>query len=332
MKILIVANYNKNEGGISGVVLNHFKKLIDEGYIVNIFNTKRNPLIRLCLIFPLIHIVKKYDIIHIHGCSGLGFYPIIVGILSSKIFASKKTIVTYHGGGAEAFLNKRKRIIKWFLDKADHITVMSVYLKDVFNKYKINTIILKNLIDIEIDNEIRMDFPSPKILSIRSLSKMYNVQDIIVAFKIIKKNYKNASLKIAGAGEQLNSLMKLGSDCESIEFLGVLPNNKIPELIKSNNIFVSVPSFDNQPMSILEAFACGIIVISTNVGGVPYMIEDGRNGLLVDVNNPQQIAEKIDWIISHPELSIKIIEEGKKEVEKYLWKNIWPTLVGLYEN
>jgi len=332
MKILIVANYTPNEGGISGVVFNHYRKLSDEGNNMEIFNTKRNPLIRLYLIFKLINKVKKNDIIHIHGCSGLGFYPIFVGVLSSKIFTSKKTIVTYHGGGAEAFLNKRERLIKWFLNNADHVTVMSKYLHEVFRKYNIHTIILKNVIDIENENENRSDFSFPKIISVRSLSKIYNVNDIIEAFKKVKEKYKNASLKIAGSGEQLKSIKKLGTDCADIEFLGVLPNNKIPLLLKSNNIFVSVPSFDNQPMSILEAFSSGIIVISTSVGGVADMIEDGRTGLLVDVNNPQQIAEKIDWIISNPQLSKRIIVEAKREVEKYFWENIRPVLVELYEN
>jgi len=332
MKIIIIANYTEDKGGISGVVFNHFKKLTEEGHTVQIFSTYRSQLTRIFLFFLLMVKVRKYDVVHIHGCSGRGFLPVVIGILSAKVFNKRKTIVTYHGGGAEDFLKKRKKLIKWFLGKADYITVMSGFLQDVFKRFDIDTVILKNVIDIDIDTKISSGFSTPKLLSIRGLSKIYNINDIIEAFKIVKKKYPTASLKIAGTGEEQENLVKLVAGCEQIEFLGKLPSSKMSELMKENNIFISVPSFDNQPMSILEAFASGIIIIASNVGGVPYMIENGRNGLLVDVNSPEQIVEKIDWIIENPESAIQIVEEGKKEVEKYLWKNIRQTLIGFYLN
>ena len=139
-------------------------------------------------------------------------------------------------------------------------------------------------------------------------------------------------MSIYGTGSEHNSLTELVAKYGilDVEFLGVIPNEEIPNELSKYNIMVSVPSFDNQPMSILEAFACGLIVISTNVGGIPYMIEDGRNGLLVDVNNPNQIADNIKWIMMNPELALQIIEEGRIEVAKYLWECIRPILFDLY--
>ena len=332
MNILIVANYNPSKGGISGVVYNHFTKLIEEGFSARIFNTKRNAIARIFILIPLICNVRKYEVVHLHGCSWLGFFPIVIGIITSKIIFKKKTIVTYHGGGADVFLKKYSNIVRWFLRKADHTTVMSKFLQDVFSKYGIETLILRNVTNLKIDLKSNMDYSFPSIISIRSLEEIYNIQDIIEAYKITKLRYTNATLQIAGIGDMQKELMALSNGCEGITFLGTIPNKEIQNTLRNNNIFISVPSIDNQPMSIIEAFSCGIVVISSNVGGVPDMIDNGRNGILVDVHNPKQIAEKIDWIMQHQEDAIKISKEGKSVAEQYQWNAVWPVLVNLYEN
>ena len=330
MKILIVANYIKNFGGISIVVNNYANKLSKEGFNVEIFNTKRNAIIRLVLILSLLVKVRKFDVIHIHGCSGLGFYPIIIGIISSKLIYSKKTIITFHGGGIESFISKRKNFIVRFFKKADYITVMSSFLHQAFSKILINTVILRNIIDIEIIKESHNNYSQIKLLSIRNISTNYNIPDIIEAYKIIKDTYQNALLKIIGNGELCQTIKKRCIEFPNIEFIGALPNNMIPEMIRDSNIFITVPNQDNQPISILEAWANGTIVISTNVGGVPDMITHKKNGLLVDVNSPQQIANQIFWIVENPEFAKSIIEEGKLEVTKYLWEKTGPLLIDLY--
>jgi len=334
MKILIVANYRKGVGGISGVVFNHLKKIKEEGYIVSIFNTKRNPFIRIFLILSLLIKIRKFNIIHVHGCSGLGFFPIVLGIIASKFFYNKKTIVTYHGGGAENFLKKHSTFIRKILQKADHVTVMSGFLQNIFLKYGINTTILPNLLNIEICSNNISDFTIPKIISVRALEKMYNIDDIIKAFSLIKTKYPKAELKILGNGSEYTRLF---TSCKeqhitNVKFLGHLHNKLIPAELMKANIMISVPSFDNQPMSILEAFAIGIPVISSNVGGIPYLIKDNVTGFLVEKNHPEQIYEKVQLIINNPDKTKIIIENAKKEVLSFQWNNVKEILLGLYQS
>jgi len=331
MKILIVANYKKDEGGISGVVINHYNGLKNEGFPVRIFNTKKNSIIRIVLLLKLVFIVKKYDVIHIHCCSGLGFYPAVIGILGAKIFNSKKTVLTYHGGAAEQFLSQYPKFIKYFISKADEITVMSEFLHKTFFKFGINTVILKNVINKAIEYR-KVDFQSVKLVSIRSLSSNYNIHDICESFKLIKKEYPKATLQIVGGGELENRIRESYEEIAGISFIGRVSNNEIMKILKNNNIFISVPTFDNQPMSILEAFASGLIVISTNVGGIPFMIEKQINGLLVDVNKPEEIKNKVVWIMENKQKANIIIENGYNEVKKYNWSNIGPKLLKLYQN
>jgi glycosyltransferase involved in cell wall biosynthesis len=332
MKILIVANYNLGKGGISGVIRNHMSKLASEGFKVEIFNTKKNPFRRLFLVFPLIKKVRRFDVIHIHGCSGLGFYPIFIGIIVSKIILKKRTIITYHGGGAETFFNKHIIWARWMMKKADHVTVMSEFLQNIFYNYKIETVILKNLINIEIKKESKASFDTPRLLSIRSLTPVYNIQDIISAFQLIRKNYPEATLQIAGSGPQEVQLKELSKHTTGITFVGQIPNEEIPTLMNQNNILITVPSLDNQPMSILEAFSVSIPVISSHVGGVPDLIKDSFNGFLVDTHSPEQISEKVKWIFSHQNQVHDILENAKKSIRIYQWPEVKKTLLTLYQN
>lgn len=332
MKILIVANYNANKGGISGVVFNHYQKLSEEGYSVQIFSTKNNVLFRILIIFPLIAQVVRKDIVHIHGCSYFGFFPIVVGILAGKVICRKKSIVTYHGGDADRFLARRSRFVRWFLTKADCVTVMSDYLRAVYAKYNISTVVLPNILNINCLNNGRIDWDKsyPKLLSIRRLTETYNIPDIIEAYKIVKRRYPKATLQIAGTGSLSDQIVKSIEGVEGITYLGLIDNKDVPKLMQENNILISVPRIDNQPMTLLEAFACRIPVISSNVGGVPYMITDTVNGLLVEVNNPKQISEKIEWLMENPERTKKIVNEAAKEVQKYCWESVGKKLLSLY--
>ena len=332
MKILIVANYHLRKGGISAVIRNQLIKLTSEGFDVEIFNTKRNPLRRLFLVFPLINKASRFDIIHIHGCSGLGFYPIFIGIIAGKMLLKKKTIVTYHGGGAETFLHKHIKWVRRIMKKADHITVMSEFLQNIFHNYQIDTTILKNLINIEIKKESKTRFDTPRLLSTRSFTSVYNIQDIISAFQLIKKGYPKATLQIAGSGPLEEQLKEQSEHIPGIKFVGQVANDTIPGLMNQNNILITVPSHDNQPMSILEAFSAGIPVISSRVGGVPDMINDGDNGFLVDIHSPEQIADKVRWIFIHQNQMPEILEKAKKSVRAYQWPEVKMRLLPLYQN
>lgn len=334
MKVLIVANYKEGIGGISGVVYNHVCKLQEEGYQVNIFNTRVSIIKRLFLVFSLSKAVKQVDVVHAHGCSFWGFFPVFISVIACKLIQKKRLIVTYHGGGADDYLRRNTYWIVRFLKQVDTITVMSGFLESVFAKYNIKTIILPNLSNVIIQKEICADFAKPKLVSVRSHEEIYNVCDIIDAFAIIKKQYPNAELKILGKGSLTDELKKQVHTLalQHVEFFGAVTSEQVPDILRSSNIFISVSSFDNQPMSVLEAFASGIPVIASNVGGVPFMVRDHYSGLLVDVHAPDQIADKVIWIMNHREDTNTMIKNAQAELAMYQWSHIKQILEKLYNN
>lgn len=332
-RILIISNYKESAGGISGQVKLLYNNLLNEGVDAIIFSTKFNILKRFFIFFKLLVIGRKFDVFHIHACSYWGFLPAIYGITVGKIL-KKKIILTYHGGEAEFFLKNHKRFVRWWLLKTDTNIVLSGFLGKVFNDYNIPYTIIPNILEQDNIKPILNNSISPKFISVRTLQPLYNVMCIVKAFEIVQMIYKNASLTILADGPCREGLEKYVADhnLNNIIFTGFISNERVLHEMQKADILLSAPKIDNQPMSILEAFKNGLVVISSNVGGVPYMIKDGYNGLLFESDNYKELADKMIWILTNQKKAKELISNGILRLRYYSWDNIKEDLFKLYSS
>jgi glycosyltransferase involved in cell wall biosynthesis len=117
-----------------------------------------------------------------------------------------------------------------------------------------------------------------------------------------------------------------------VPFIGQVPNDTIYDYFANASIMLSAPKIDNMPVSILEAMNAGLLVISSRVGGVPYMIEDGKTGLLFESDDANDMAAKMLWALEHPQEVNTIIIAAQKEVQKYSWENVKEELFNVYKS
>jgi glycosyltransferase involved in cell wall biosynthesis len=332
-KILFVANYHLNGGGISGQIELLLKYLTKEGYCVDLFNTKQSLIRRLLLYRKLCKVGREYDLFHIHACSNFGFFPAIIGILAAKKL-KKRVVLTYHGGGADAFFQRHIHLVSKYLNMTDVNIVLSGYLASIFDKYNIPYTIIPNIIELDGTLFKRRNSLHPHYISVRTLSSDYNVQCIIQAFDIVKKKIPDATLSILGDGPLKNSLMNLVSrlNLADVSFVGRVPNSQIYTYLDRADIFITSPIIDNQPMSVLEAFNAGLLVISSNVGGIPYMIEDGKTGLLFKSNDYVELARLMEIAVQSQSKSIDVINAAKESLSKYQWDSVRCSLMNVYKD
>ena len=332
MKILLIANYKPSVGGISGQVELLYKNLLEEGISVRLFSMKHNFFVRLFLPLKLLVIGYKYDVYHIHACSHWGFLPAIVGIMTGRLL-NKKVILTYHGGGAEAFFRKHPILVNYFLRKTDVIIVLSGFIASVFEKHRIPCQIIPNILELDNKNFKKRSVIHPYFISVRTLAPTYNIGCIIEAFETVQKQIPASKLYIVGDGCSRKELefMVEQKGIKNICFCGRVSNSNIYSYLDKADIFISSPVIDNQPMSILEAFNAGLLVISSNVGGVPYMIENGRTGLLFESDNFVELSEKMLWAVENQERVLAIIEEARKKMPYYSWEKMRQKLLGIYK-
>ena len=332
MRVLQIANYIEGVGGISVQVKLLRDNLRNDGVACDILSTKGTLFQRIRSILKLIRIGKNYDIFHIHACSGRGFLPAIIGVSTGQLL-KKRTILTYHGGGAEAFFKRRTRLIRYFLNRTSANIALSGFTGKVFDSYGIKYTIIPNILELDAGHFKVREQIGPKFISTRTLSETYNIECTFKAFKIIQSKYPKASLTLLGDGplRQSLELFVRTNNLNNVEFVGQVSNSDIYDYLDKADIMVSSSRFDNMPVSILEGMNAGLLVIASNVGGVPYMLRDGVTGLLFTVDKENELASQMLFALEHQEECKLIIRNAQNETRKYSWDVIRNSLINLIQ-
>ena len=275
MKILIIANYKKGIGGINAQVDLLYTYLNQEyGIKADVFSTKGNPLRRCIAFLKLLCQARRYDILHIHACSYWGMVPAVFGILAGKLWR-KRIVITYHGGEAAEYFAKHIGFVKRWLSRANQVVVLSGFLKEIFDHYDIPCQVIPNIVVLQPQQKRTRDI-APRFISIRHLEPLYNIPCILRAYEQVLKVYPDATLDILGRGSQREELEAYVQEhhLTGVTFVGQVPNQQIYDYLAKADIMLSAPKIDNMPVSLLEAMNAGLLVISSRVGGVPYMINE----------------------------------------------------------
>ncbi|MBN2013927.1 MAG: glycosyltransferase family 4 protein [Candidatus Altiarchaeota archaeon] len=333
VKIGLIANYG-SAGGISSQVDLLNKNLRLENFEVTLISTRSNLFLKPFVLIYTILKSRECDVLHIHGCSWFGFLPVAMGVLAGKLLR-KKIVITYHGGEVSDFLDRFMFVCKPILFIAKKITVPSQYLKSVFDERGINVDVVPNILDIENFPYCKRKQIRPKLLIVKHLEQVYNIKMGIMAFGIVKNNFPDAELKIVGSGSQENKLRALVKELglnDSVCFLGVIDHNKIAGIYKESDIFLNCSIFESFGMVLLEAMASGLPVVSTNVGGIPSIIEDRVNGFLVEPDDYQGMAKSIISLLENQEIVNRVVINGRQKSEEHTWEGIRQSIISLYES
>ncbi len=332
MRILQIANFEEGVGGISVQVSMLRDKLRSEGNTCDILSTKGASVKRIKAAVALLSMGRKYDVFHIHACSDRGFLPAILGINVGRLL-KKRIVLTFHGGGAEGFFKRKQNLVKRYLNRTSANIVLSGYIGRVFDRYGIPYTIVPNILESD-DSSFRARTKiKPKFISIRSFTETYNIKCTLKSFQAVQEKYPEATLTLLGGGPLKSELEQyvIDNHLKNVFFVGQVPNTEIYRYLDDADIMVSSSRFDNMPVSILEGFKAGLLVIASNVGGVPYMIEDGQNGLLFENKNDRQMAEKMIAAVEHPEATIRMIENAHHCLDAYKWESCREKLLALYK-
>ena len=275
MKILLISNYQHGIGGINAQVdLLHTYLNRETCIIADIFSTKGNPLRRCIAFFLLLCKARRYDVLHIHACSYWGMVPAVMGVIAGKLWR-KRIIITYHGGGAEEYFDKHAAFVRRWLGRANRVIVLSGFLKEIFDQYDIPCVVIPNIVVLQPPIKRNTDI-APKFISIRHLEPLYNILCILRAYEQVLKVYPDATLDILGRGSQREELEAYIEEhhLTGVTFVGQVPNQHIYDYLANADVMLSAAKADNMPVSLLEAMNAGLLVISSRVGGVPYMINE----------------------------------------------------------
>ena len=341
-------------GGMANQTQQLIKLLREEGILVELIQVNRayrphwvgrikvlRAVFRLLpYLINLWQSANKVQVFHIMANSGWSWHLFTAPAIWIARIKKKPVIVNYRGGEADAFFEKDFSWVKPSLCQVNAIIVPSGFLKEVFSRRGFPSSIVPNIIDLSRfsagkNSKIKSKIDSPNILVARNLEPIYDNATALRAFSIVIKQLPTSRLTITGSGPERQTLENLAAELElenAVNFTGRVNNNEMATLYQNSDVMVNPSLVDNMPNSVLEALASGVPVVSTNVGGVPYMVEHGKTALLVPARDPAAMADAILTLLNDSDRIQQIRSAGFNVVQNYTWQKVRDQLINVYES
>jgi glycosyltransferase involved in cell wall biosynthesis len=286
----------------------------------------------IAYVFSLLLRVYQYDVIHVFSASYFSFVLAPTpAILIGKLYR-RKILLNYHSGEAEDHLQRWRRTAIPTIRLVDLVVVPSEYLVQVFAQFGLKATAIYNLIDTSRFRFRERTPLRPVFLSNRNLESHYGVDRVLRAFAKIQQEIPEASLTIAGDGSQSRALKALAKDLRlrNTTFIGQVDPAAIASVYNAADVFLNGSEIDNQPLSILEAFSCGLPIVTTDAGGIPDIVKDGRTGMVVARGDYSEMANRAITLLNNPSLAEQMIEQGRLECLKYSWEAVRDAWMNVY--
>ncbi|MFO1412787.1 MAG: glycosyltransferase family 4 protein [Burkholderiales bacterium] len=283
----------------------------------------------------------RVQMVHLMANSGWSWHLFAAPAIWVARLRGRPVVVNYRGGEAQAFLERSLRWVRPSLRAATALAVPSGFLEHVFARFGIPARVVPNIIDPQRFRPRTGDTSqsdggradAPIILVARHLEPIYDIGTAIRAFAIVLQRIPGARLVVAGTGPERTALVRLVEELgigAMVQFAGQLDREAMAEAFAHADVMVNPSLVDNMPNSVLEAMASGVPVVSTNVGGVPYIVADGHTALLVAPGQPAAMAAAILRLYSEPGLASRLAAAGLGEIQRYTWPQVRDTLGTVY--
>jgi glycosyltransferase involved in cell wall biosynthesis len=279
--------------------------------------------------------LRRADVVHAFSASYASFLLAPLPAVIVARLLGKPVVLNYHSGEAPDHL-RRSAVARFVMRRmVDANVVPSTFLQRVLASFGIGADVVYNTIDLQQFAYRVRDPLRPHLLSTRNFEPIYNVACVLRAFARVQAVHPNASLTLVGSGSQDAPLRALARELglRNVTFAGRVPSSEIQRYYSAADVYLQAPRIDNMPLSVLEAFASGMPVVSTNVGGVPSILRDGVDGLLVPDDDDAGMAAQTLRLLGNPGFGRTLAASAHGTLGAYEWASVregWlRTYVGL---
>jgi L-malate glycosyltransferase len=280
----------------------------------------------------LLTTIPAFDVIHIFSASYFSFLLAPAPAIAVAQMFRKRIVLNYHSGEAEDHLRRWPRTSIPLLQQANAIVVPSPYLVRIFAKFGLPATAIFNVIDFNHLTFRKRETLRPAFLSNRNFEAHYGVDVVLRAFAIIRQRFPDATLTVAGDGPFCDALQQLAADLKlrNVDFVGTVTRERMAELYNEADCFLNGSRIDNQPLSILESFASGLPVVTTNAGGIPDVVTNGVTALMVEKDDHEALARSAIALLEQPELADRIVTAAHDECKRYTWEAVRSDWLNVY--
>ena len=293
-----------------------------EGYAVSYAGTRKNPFLRLAeMLWKTATTGRRVDYILIDTYSTSAFwYAYLAGRLAKII--GTKYIPILRGGDLPKRLQRSKRACANLFNNSYANVAVSGYLSHEFEKAGYKTITIPNSIDISKYPFSLRQKPRPKLLWVRSFHRQYNPLMAADVLEGLLQTQPDAELCMVGPDKdgslgEFKDYIRQKSIEEHVKITGKLSKEDWISLSENYDFFINTTNVDNTPVSVIEAMALGLCVISTNPGGIPFLVQDGVDAKLVNPQNSSLMIRTVDYLLKNPEDVVQLSVNARKKAEQF---------------
>lgn len=295
----------------------------------------------LCRLVPYLarlwHAAGRMDLFHVMANSGWAWHLCAAPAVWIAKSRGLPVVVNYHGGSAERFFARSLLPVRFTMRLADRVVVPSAYLQQVFARFRMAAHVIPNVVDSSRYSHGASGAAArrgaPNLVVARNLEPVYDIGTAVRALAIVRRTRPRARLTVAGSGPDRDALEQLAATLgvsADVTFTGTLDADGMAALYREADLFLNPSLVDNMPVSILEAWASGVPVVSTNVGGIPLLVEHGRTGLLVPPRSPEAMARAALELLDEGDKAQRLARAGREAAQRYGWQRVRGTLLELY--
>ena len=325
-KLLIVTPCVPNGLPTQGSII--AERLRTEGVSVAMVSRARTPLGRVIEVFlkgPWLMARHPQLVVDVFGERAFVYESF--AIVCARLLR-RRVIVVLHNGMLPNFVRRWPRWTKFVLAHADVVLTPHEFLREQLVPLGIRIDgVIPNFIDLERYTFRKRSSLAPRFLYLRGMHAIYNPEMALRAFALVQARYPEATLTMTGRdGAELPRCRALVAELSlrNVSFRGVVAKHEIARLADDHDIHLHTNRFDNMPVSILEMWACGLPIVGTNVGGMPHLVRDRIDALLVPSEDHRAMADACDQLLSQPQLALRLSVNGRARAEGLTWPRVKP--------
>jgi glycosyltransferase involved in cell wall biosynthesis len=278
---------------------------------------------------------RRYDVACVSVFSGRAFRWAEAACFVLRILG-KPYVLALHGGNLPVFGRESPKRLRRLFESAFAVTAPSHYLLETMRPYRHDVILLPNALDTRSFPFRLREAPALRLVWIRAFHEIYNPTLALRVVGALAPGCPSVHLTMVGRDKDgsLSRVRQVAAElgvADRVELPGPVPNSEIGAWLDRGDVFLNTTNVDNTPLSVLEAQAAGLCIVSTNVGGLPYLLANGKDALLVPPDHPEAMAEAVRRVISEPGLAASLSRNGRAKAKAFDWSRVLPQWEALFE-
>lgn len=275
----------------------------------------------------------RADVLHVLAASWLYFFIVVYPAVLLAWLRGKRIVLNYRGGEAGPFFERYGWLAGPVFALSDVVTAPSRFLMELIGtRFGVKVKIVPNILNSSVFRFRSRTAFRPRMIVSRQLERLYDIETALRAFRLVQQRYPDASLWIAGEGSQKQYLEGLAAEWKlsNVRFLGQVSHNELPTIYDQCDVLLNASLADNFPGSLMEASAAGLAVVTTGVGGIPYVYTHEKTALLVEPGDWRAMADAVCRVVEEPQFSSRMTREAAALAKACEWSEVRKSLYRTY--